>query len=51
MTWVQTKQLQDRLVTDGSEPFTTRPEEFLAFIKSEIARWAPAIRSAHITVN
>jgi len=51
VTWVHTKQLQDRLVTDGSEPFTTRPEEFLAFIKSETARWAPVIQSAHITVN
>jgi tripartite-type tricarboxylate transporter receptor subunit TctC len=49
--WVQTKQLQERLVADGSEPFTTRPDEFMAFIKSEIARWAPVIKSANIVVN
>ncbi len=48
---MQTKPLQERLVADGSEPFTTRPDEFLAFIKSEIARWAPVIHSAHISVN
>ncbi len=50
-SWVQTKQLQDRLVADGSEPFTTSPAQFLAFIKSETARWAPVIKSAHIIVN
>jgi tripartite-type tricarboxylate transporter receptor subunit TctC len=50
-SWVQTKALQERLVADGSEPFTTKPDEFLAFIKSEIARWAPVIQSAHISVN
>lgn len=51
VTWVGTKQLQERLVADGSEPFTTKPEEFMAFIKSETARWAPVIRSAHIGAN
>jgi tripartite-type tricarboxylate transporter receptor subunit TctC len=50
-SWVQTKALQERLVADGSEPFTTKPDEFLAFVKSEIARWAPVIQSAHISVN
>jgi tripartite-type tricarboxylate transporter receptor subunit TctC len=51
VSWVQTKPLQERLVADGAVPFTTRPEEFLAFIKSEIARWAPVIQSAHISAN
>ncbi|HEY9446826.1 MAG TPA: tripartite tricarboxylate transporter substrate-binding protein, partial [Burkholderiales bacterium] len=50
-SWVQTPRLQERLVADGSEPFVTRPEEFSAFIKSEIARWAPVIKSANIVVN
>ena len=50
-SWVQTKQLQQRLVDDGSEPFTTSPEAFLAFIKSETARWAPVIKAAHIVVD
>jgi tripartite-type tricarboxylate transporter receptor subunit TctC len=49
--WVQTPQLQQRLAADGSEPFVTRPDAFLAFIKSEIARWAPVIRSANIVVD
>ncbi len=50
-SWVQTRQLQERLVAGGSEAFTTRPDEFLAFIKSEIERWAPVIKSANIMVN
>ncbi|MGE5525803.1 MAG: Bug family tripartite tricarboxylate transporter substrate binding protein [Rhodospirillaceae bacterium] len=51
VAWVGTKQLQERLVADGSEPFTTKPDEFMAFIKSETARWAPVIKSANIGAN
>jgi tripartite-type tricarboxylate transporter receptor subunit TctC len=49
--WVETPQMLDRLAADGSEPFITTPEAFLAFIKSETARWAPVIKSAGIVVN
>lgn len=45
------KQMQDRLAADGSEPFTSTPEEFAAYIKSEIARWAPVIKAANIRVD
>jgi tripartite-type tricarboxylate transporter receptor subunit TctC len=38
--------LRERFVADGAEPVTTTPEEFTAFMKREIARWAPVIRKA-----
>jgi tripartite-type tricarboxylate transporter receptor subunit TctC len=49
--WVQTRELREHLTAAGSEPYTTRPDEFMAFIKSEIARWAPVIKSANIVVK
>ena len=48
---LKTKQMQDRLAADGSEPFSSTPEEFLAFIKVEIARWAPVVKAAAIKAD
>ena len=48
---LKTKQMQDRLAADGSEPYASTPEEFAAYIKSEIARWAPVIKAAGIRVD
>lgn len=38
--------VKERFAADGAEPFMTTPEEFTAFMKREIARWAPVIRKA-----
>ena len=38
--------LGERLRADGSEPSGMLPDEFSAFIKSELARWAPVIRAS-----
>jgi tripartite-type tricarboxylate transporter receptor subunit TctC len=48
VTGLKSRQLHERLVADGSEPFSSTPEEFAAFIKTEIARWAPVIKTAGI---
>ena len=48
VTGLKSKQLHERLTADGSEPFSSTPEEFGAFIKTEIARWAPVIKMAGI---
>lgn len=37
---------QERLAADASEPVGNSPEEFSAFIKSEIARWAPVVKAS-----
>jgi tripartite-type tricarboxylate transporter receptor subunit TctC len=50
-TGLKDPRIQERLVAGGSEPFASTPEEFSAFIKAEIARWAPVIKAAAIRVD
>jgi tripartite-type tricarboxylate transporter receptor subunit TctC len=48
---LKTKHMQERLAADGSEPFASTPEEFMSFIKAEIARSAPVIKAADIRAD
>ncbi len=41
-------EMKERLEADGAEPVITSGQEFRAFIKTEIARWAPVIKAAGI---
>jgi tripartite-type tricarboxylate transporter receptor subunit TctC len=41
--------VRERLATEGAEPSATTPEEFGAFVKSEVAQWGKVIRDAKIT--
>lgn len=50
-TGLKDPRIQERLVAGGSEPFASTPEEFSAYIKAEIARWAPVIKAAAIRVD
>jgi len=43
---VQSADVRKRLAADGADPSSSTPEEFHAFIRSEIARWAPVIRAS-----
>src|SRR5262249_9868069 len=38
--------VQATLASEGSEPATSSPEEFGAFIRSEISRWATVVKTA-----
>jgi tripartite-type tricarboxylate transporter receptor subunit TctC len=38
--------VKERLAADGAEPIGNTPEEFGAFIKAEIARWAPVVKAS-----
>jgi tripartite-type tricarboxylate transporter receptor subunit TctC len=40
--------VKDRLAADGAEPVGSSPEEFAAFIKSEIDKWTRVARAAGI---
>ncbi|MFL6806218.1 MAG: Bug family tripartite tricarboxylate transporter substrate binding protein [Xanthobacteraceae bacterium] len=42
-------EIRERLVTLGFEPVAGSPEEFAAWIRNEIAKWANVIRDANIT--
>ena len=40
--------VKERLAADGAEVAATSPDEFAAYIKSEIAKWGAVIRQANI---
>ena len=40
--------MRERLVSQGSDPLSSTPEQFAAYIKSEIAKWAKIVRDAGI---
>jgi tripartite-type tricarboxylate transporter receptor subunit TctC len=39
------------LAADGADPVVTKPEDFAAFIKSEVAHWTPVIKSSGATAE
>jgi tripartite-type tricarboxylate transporter receptor subunit TctC len=48
---IGTAAIRSKLAVELMEPVGTRPAQFRACIDGEIARWAPAIKAANITVN
>jgi tripartite-type tricarboxylate transporter receptor subunit TctC len=48
---LRTPNVLDRLVQDGAAPLPSTPEEFAAFIKSEIAKWAQVVKAANIRIE
>ncbi len=48
---VRAPDLRDRLLAEGAIPVGNTPEQFAAFIKNELARWAKVIKSAGIKVE
>ncbi len=43
--------MRERLITQGAEPQTNTPEQFAAYIKSEIAKWAKIVRDTGIAAQ
>jgi tripartite-type tricarboxylate transporter receptor subunit TctC len=43
--------IREKLAAQIMEPIPTTPEQFRARIASDIARWAPVIKAAHIAIN
>ncbi len=39
-------EMRERMSGEGAEPASTTPEQFREFIKSEIARWVPVMKSS-----
>ncbi|MDA0981791.1 MAG: tripartite tricarboxylate transporter substrate-binding protein [Proteobacteria bacterium] len=44
-------EIRERLMAGGAEPQTSTPEEFAAFIRAEIPKWARVIKSAGVDPN
>jgi tripartite-type tricarboxylate transporter receptor subunit TctC len=45
---LKSPELRDAITRDGGDVIASTPEEFGAHLRSEIARYAKVIRSAHI---
>src|SRR5512140_3241215 len=43
--------LRERFAATGTEPRTTTPEEFAAFIKQEMAKWSKVVRDAGLKAD
>jgi tripartite-type tricarboxylate transporter receptor subunit TctC len=48
---VTSPEIREKLAAQIMEPIPTTPEQFRARIASDIARWAPVIKAAHIAIN
>ena len=45
---VTTPEVQARMVADASEPVGSTPDDYAAFIKAEIAKWAAVVKQANM---
>jgi tripartite-type tricarboxylate transporter receptor subunit TctC len=45
---LNTPDVREKLIAAGSDPVGSTPEEFLAFVKAELARWGKVIRENNI---
>ena len=48
---IDTPELQKILVSSGAEPEGGTPEEFMAFIKADIAKWQKVVRQANLKAS
>jgi tripartite-type tricarboxylate transporter receptor subunit TctC len=46
-----TKEMIDFLATQGAEPLTTSPEEFLGILQADVRKWAKVVKDAGVTIN
>lgn len=46
-----TPEMRERMSAEGAEPAPTTPEQFRVFIKSEIDRWIPVLKSSGIRLD
>ena len=48
---VNTKEVTERMLNEGTVPTPSTPEEFTAYITSEIKKWGDVVRAANIKVE
>ena len=48
---VRTPELREKLLTEGAEPMTTTPQQFAAYIRSEIEKWTGIVKLAGIAAQ
>ncbi len=48
---MRSPEMRERLAGIGTDPLTSTPEEFAAYIQSEIGKWGDVIRKAHLRAD
>src|SRR5438874_2025336 len=48
LTALRSREMKDRLATDGAEPLGSTPAEFAAFIRRELEKWGRVVETARI---
>jgi len=48
---VNSKDVSDRMLNEGTVPTPSTPEEFAAYMKSEVAKWGIVVRNAKIRIE
>lgn len=48
---IRTPELNERMLQFGMDPVASTPEQFDAFVRKEIAKWAPVVRSTGATAD
>jgi tripartite-type tricarboxylate transporter receptor subunit TctC len=48
---VQNPDLRQRLAVGGSEPLGSSPEQYAAYIRSELQRWSKVVRDSGAKVD
>ena len=48
---LQQPDLRQRLASQGAEPLTSTPDEFSAYLRSEIAKWAKVVKDSGMKVD
>jgi tripartite-type tricarboxylate transporter receptor subunit TctC len=43
--------MRERLAAQGADPTSSTPEQFSAFLRQEIARWAKVVEAAHVRAD
>jgi len=44
-------ELREKLLTEGAEPLTNTPQQFAAYIRSEIEKWTGVVKLAGIAAQ
>ncbi|MFN7087591.1 MAG: Bug family tripartite tricarboxylate transporter substrate binding protein [Burkholderiales bacterium] len=45
------KELRDRLIERGADPLTSTPDQFTAFLRADMARWAKIVRDSGVRLE
>jgi tripartite-type tricarboxylate transporter receptor subunit TctC len=48
---LESKEIQEKLISQGATPVGSTPEEFTKFIKEELVRWAEVVRTSGATID